>query len=124
MKSLWLKKTYGPALLILACVLGQSLAWAQDPQSDEEYSRARRLVGTWRVQVSLRNCETGAVLGPPFQSYDSFARGGTAAGTTMNAAFAPGQRTTDFGVWSHTGGDRYSAASEAFLLFETELFRA
>ncbi|MGI9102587.1 MAG: hypothetical protein ACR2IF_09110 [Terriglobales bacterium] len=78
---------------------------------------ATGLTGTWRVQVSVINCSTGQTIGPTFSSLLSFARGGTLTGTTRNSAFQPGQRTSDFGVWSQTGSNTYSADSEAFLLF-------
>jgi len=74
------------------------------------------LQGTWRVQVTLYNCQTGQKA-PPFSSILSFNRGGTMIGNTSNAAFQPGQRTPDLGSWSHIGGNNYQAASEAYILF-------
>jgi hypothetical protein len=55
-----------------------------------------------------------------FTSMLSFAAGGTLSGTTVNAAFAPGQRTSDYGVWSREpGAHRYSAVSRALIAFST-----
>src|SRR5260370_37834237 len=77
------------------------------------------LQGTWRVQVQPYDCQTNAPLGKPFASLLSFADGGTMSETTSSPAFAPGQRTSGFGVWSHEGRHAYSAKSVAFLLFTT-----
>jgi len=81
-----------------------------------------RIEGTWRVTVTQKLCETGTPIGLPFQSLVTFARGGTLSGTTANAAFQPGQRSGDFGVWTHTGGNNYSAVDEAFILFSAGAF--
>ncbi len=75
------------------------------------------LAGTWKVQVSLQNCMTHAPLGPPFLSMLAFAGNGTLSGTTQNPAFAPGQRTSDYGIWKRTGRHTFTAASEAYILF-------
>ena len=80
---------------------------------------ANGLGGTWRVQVQQQNCATGQPLGPAFQSLLSFHDGGTMSGTTSNPSFAPGQRTSDYGVWSYQGNQTYSAASEALILFNS-----
>jgi hypothetical protein len=81
-----------------------------------------RIEGTWRVTVTQKVCETGVLIGLPFQSLLTFARGGTLGGTTANAAFQPGQRSGDFGVWARTGGQNYSARGEAFILFSAGAF--
>jgi hypothetical protein len=78
--------------------------------------------GTWRVTVTQKVCETGVPIGPPFQSLLTFARGGTLSGTTASAAFHPGQRSGDFGVWTQTRGRNYSALDEAFILFTAGTF--
>jgi hypothetical protein len=75
------------------------------------------LSGTWRVQVTLQNCATGAPMGPAFQSLLAFHDGGTMSGTTANPAFAAGQRSSDFGVWDFQGNQTYTAVSEAYILF-------
>lgn len=45
-------------------------------------SQARKLEGTWRVQVTLRDCQTGAELRPPAPALLTFAKGGTLTETT------------------------------------------
>jgi hypothetical protein len=101
------------AFLAGALVLGAGItASAQSEQSRDG------LKGTWRVQVTQYDCSTGATR-PPFWSLVSFARGGTLTETTSAPAFLPGQRTPGYGVWSSIDEDRYSAVSEAFILFDS-----
>jgi len=75
-------------------------------------SKARRLEGTWEVQVTLRNCQTGAALrtAPAFLT---FAQGGTLVETT--AVFSSAQRSPGHGFWEHTGGKTFKAVSKAFI---------
>jgi hypothetical protein len=75
--------------------------------------------GVWLVQVTLRNCDTGAPMGPPFTSLLTFAHGGTVVETPGSLAFAPGQRSNGHGYWAHDGGRRYSQQMVALLLFTT-----
>jgi hypothetical protein len=58
------------------------------------------IVGTWTVQVTLRDCTTGAPLGPPFNSLVTFHDGGTLSESAGSLAFAPGQRSAGHGVWT------------------------
>lgn len=94
-----------------------SLGLAASASADSGHSTAA-LEGTWRMEVTTRNCATGAPL-LAFRSYLTFARGGALTGTTSSPAFKPGQRTSDHGVWRKTGGHMYEAASEAFILFDS-----
>src|SRR6267378_6555475 len=64
------------------------------------------LKGAWRVQVTVRNCQTGVAL-RTFPSLFSFAKGGTLSVTT--AGQLPALSTTGLGVWRHTDGHAYSA---------------
>src|ERR1700754_2272875 len=75
-------------------------------------SKARRLEGTWQVQVTLQNCQTGAALrtSPAFLT---FAQGGTLVETTT--VFSSAQRSPGHGFWEHTGGKTFKAVSKAFL---------
>jgi len=93
--------------------LGQSR-----PQADQSDPLAAKLEGTWRVSVTLRNCDSGTTM-PPFQSLLTFARGGTLTGTTSSPDFLPGQRSPDHGVWSPAGGHAFRAVEEAFILFDS-----
>jgi hypothetical protein len=94
--------------------LGQSR-----PQAGPGDPLAAKLEGTWRVAVSLRNCDSMSKTLPPFQSLLTFARGGTLTGTTSSPNFLPGQRSPDYGVWSSAGGHAFRAVQEAFILFDS-----
>ena len=86
---------------------------AEQPQTTgESQSEASKLEGTWRVQVTLRNCQTGADI-RTFSSLIAFARGGTR--TEITAGSSPALRSPALGTWRHTGGHTYSAMSEAYL---------
>jgi len=80
--------------------------------------RESRLVGTWRMQVTPKNCQTGQP-GPGFDVLLSFARGGTMTEVMNAQAFQPGQRTAGLGVWDHERGNRYKAVWDAFVLFDS-----
>jgi glucosamine 6-phosphate synthetase-like amidotransferase/phosphosugar isomerase protein len=107
-KSLVAGLTLLSALALVGVILPPSALVAQAQQESE----ARKLQGTWRVQVTLRNCQSGQVL-RTFPAMLTFAQGGTLTGTTT--AFSPAVRSPDHGVWRHTGWHTYSAATEAFL---------
>jgi hypothetical protein len=82
-------------------------------------AQSTALEGTWLVQVTLLTSCTGGTPLPPFASLLTFTRDGTLTGTTLNPAFAPGQRSSDHGVWSAGPGGTYAAASVAFITFTT-----
>ena len=99
------------AALVLAgmLVLGSGLtarARAQDAGSQNG------LQGTWRVQVTVHDCQTGQAL-RTFPALFAFAKGGTLTATT--AGQLPSLSTPNLGVWRHTYGHTYSAVSEAFV---------
>jgi hypothetical protein len=78
------------------------------------------LIGTWRVQVTLVDCQTGTPLSPTaFPSLLTFAFGGTMAEDTTNPAFGPGQRGGGQGVWDYRGRGTYGARSVAFINYTT-----
>jgi len=83
----------------------------EDPGGGE--SDARKLEGTWRVQVTLRDCLTEDGLGNPFAAMVTFARGGTL--TSADSGFNPALRGPGHGIWRHDGGHTYRALTEAFL---------
>ena len=66
------------------------------------------LAGTWMVQVTLRDCGTGAAIAAPVHSLVTFHRGGTLSESVGPTSFAPGQRSPGHGVWSHIGQGAYS----------------
>jgi hypothetical protein len=85
-------------------------------------NREGRLQGTWRVQLNPRNCQTGAPI-PSFAVLLSFARGGTLTEVLNAQALLPGQRTPGLGVWGHTHGNTYKGVWEAFILFDSPVFK-
>jgi hypothetical protein len=83
-----------------------------------EHPRFEGITGTWQVEVTTYNCETG-VANPPFSSLLTFDALGTLTGTTANPVFAPGQRSPDHGIWKRVGRNSFTAVTEAFIEFST-----
>ena len=115
MKSRLVKSIYGVALasvltLVGAAFLTPTLGVKAGSQGKSE-GQARKLEGTWRVQVTIRVCQTGAEI-RTFPSLVTFAQGGTMTETT--SAASPALRGPGHGVWQHTVGHSYSALFEAF----------
>jgi len=90
-------------------VLGSGLTARAQLQDAESHNG---LEGTWRLQVTVRDCQTGQAL-RTFPAMFTFAKGGTLSVTT--AGQLPSLSTTGLGVWRHTDGHTYSAVSEAFV---------
>jgi hypothetical protein len=109
------------AIVIGALVLLSpgATAWAQAGDS-----QARTLHGVWSLIVTVRDCDTGEPLGPPFRSLVTFHQGGTISESVGSLAFAPGQRTPAHGLWAHDGGQSYGLRMIAAILFETTTFQA
>ena len=78
-----------------------------------------KLVGTWEVQITQVDCQSGTQLGPPFTSLLTFTQGGTMYEDTENPAFGHGQRGGGQGTWSKTGESTYSAMSKALIKYTT-----
>ena len=70
------------------------------------------LEGTWRAQVTVRDCQTGVTL-RAFPAMFAFAKGGTVTFTT--AGQLPSVATPGLGAWHHVDGHTYSAVSEVFI---------
>jgi hypothetical protein len=114
MNSRLLKRFFVVAVLVLAGALILPLGRGTSAHSDE--GDEGRLQGTWRVTVTLHNCQTGAPL-VSFPSLLTFASGHTLIEVTSSPAFLPGQRTPGLGVWSRTDEHTFRAVSDAFILF-------
>jgi len=108
----------GIALLALL-VLASPPLHAEAVSATEESSVAR-IVGVWRVTVTLRNCDTGAPLGPPFQSLVTFERDGIVRETAGSLAFAPNQRSDGHGTWKQMGPGSFRQRTINLLRFTTE----
>ena len=96
--------------LLVALAAGIFAMPARATQASE--SQAGKLEGTWRVQVTIRDCQSGAAL-RTFPAMLTFAQGGTLTETTTG--FPPALRSPGHGVWEKIGGHNYRAVSEAFL---------
>ena len=75
------------------------------------------IVGTWLVQVTLRSCQSGAALGPAFNSLVTFHADGTLTEAAAATSFAPGQRTPAHGTWTRSGPRTYQQHMLALILF-------
>jgi hypothetical protein len=107
--------------LAISCLAAAFLVSASVPaRAEPDASSERGLVGTWTIQVTLRNCTTGAPLGPAFNSLVTFHGDGTLSETAASLAFAPGQRSPGQGAWSRRRGHSYRQEMIALLLFDTE----
>ena len=99
------------AALVLAglLVLGSGLtATAQSANAGSPNG----LEGTWRVQLTVSDCQTGQVL-RTFPTLFAFAKGGTVTFTT--AGQLPSLATPGLGTWHHMDDHTYSAVSEVFI---------
>lgn len=109
-------KTFSIAAIVMFAAI--SLAPSATGQSNgiEREDDHSTLAGTWRVQVTVFDCKTGAVQ-RSFPALFAFAKGGTV--TTTTAGQFPAVYTSGFGVWQHTGGRTYTAVLENFAFSPT-----
>jgi hypothetical protein len=91
--------------LLFALTVAISTSNAQDGNSGD-------LSGTWLTQVTLRVCQTGAVI-REFPATNSFHVGGTMTDATAGSSAA--QRTAGLGKWEKVTGHTYTATTFAFL---------
>ena len=94
------KKTIGGVALAIAM-----FATFGTQKASSQQGGGGRLEGTWDVQLTLRNCQTGAAI-RTFPELATFMFGGTMLSSTSGipqTLKTPGQ-----GVWSHVGGHMYS----------------
>jgi hypothetical protein len=98
MKKMSLKAISGVALALILL-----LAAAQIPASGQN-GKASRIEGTWRVALTIRNCQTGAEIATA-QGLNTFIPGGSMIGTP---SANPALLRTGHGVWEHTGGQSFT----------------
>ncbi len=108
------------ALVAAGTCAGSLTAVAQTENREFE---GRTLEGSWTVQVTQLNCETGAPLGSPFLSLLTFAKGGTLVETTSNPMFFPAVRGPGHGVWSYSNDRSFKAVSVAFITLDGALVK-
>jgi hypothetical protein len=113
------------ATLALLSLLTSTIAFAEsrearaDAPDGQSRSQAKRLEGTWVTEVTIRDCNTGAIV-REFQALNTFAQGGTLIDTTT--AVGPALRSPGHGTWEKIGGHRFRAFSLAFLFNPTNVW--
>jgi hypothetical protein len=110
-------KTIGSAALAILMMA----AFAQIPASAQSVAAEGKLlqptkntqgfVGTWDVQVTITNCQTGAPI-ISFPSLTSFLSGGTVIDSTSR--MPQSLKTPGHGVWTHLTGQRYRFKFKSF----------
>jgi hypothetical protein len=101
----------GTAAMLLAGMLVLGFGLRATAQSVDDGSN-NGLEGTWRAQVTVRDCLTGVAL-RAFPATFAFAKGGTVTFTT--AGQLPSVATPGLGAWHHMDGHTYTAVSEVFI---------
>lgn len=112
-------KVLGHCLGGSAAIMLAATAIAGTPERFD-HGNFEGITGTWQVEVTTYNCDTG-VANPAFTSLLTFDASGTMTGTTANPIFAPGQRSPDHGVWKRAGRNAFTAVTEAFIEFSTPI---
>ncbi len=117
MKSRIVKSIYGVALVSVLTLVGTNLlTQTRGAHAQNQEAQARKLEGTWRVEITQIICDTGGFI-RTFPALVTFARGGTL--NAPAAGSSPARVSPDYGTWQHTGGHTYSAVSEALLFSPT-----
>lgn len=80
---------------------------------------AKALEGVWAMSLTLRDCASGAALGPPFRSLLTFHAGGTLSESAGTTQFAAGQRSPGHGLWAYSGSQTYAVRFVSMILFDT-----
>lgn len=132
MKNIFLKTIGTTALTVLMlATLAQISVSAQDIVNEEktdaqtqqdssaQRANARILEGVWNIQVTRRDCQTGAAM-VSFPTMSTFMRGGTMS--DYGIAMAPAGRGPGHGVWSYVSGRRYTSAFQFFLFGADGIF--
>ena len=100
------KATAVATLGIALIVAGQQLP----AQSGGENALARRIQGTWLLQATLRDCNTGAeITNSTFPALHTFLSGGAMLSNPATSGLSTGH-----GVWTHTGGDTFKNTIRLF----------
>jgi len=109
----------GRSAVVLSMGLGLVLSAASAARGQQSNAQAPTVEGVWSMQVTIRDCATGAALAPPVRSLVTFAAGGTLHESVGGGGFAPGQRSDGHGTWSHKGGQTYDQRFVSMINFAT-----
>lgn len=122
MKNKFLKTIGGTMLAILMVTMFTQISVsAQDSNNEESNAQIRenassenadRLEGVWNVQVTRRDCQTGAVIGIG-PAILTFIRGGTMH--DFGTGRPPSTRSPGYGVWSSNANGQYTDAFQFFI---------
>ena len=104
-----MKKTYLKAISGTALVAIVVLAGALVPASGSN-GKGRRIEGTWLVELTLRNCQTGAAIATG-TALNTFLAGGSMISAP---GVSPALIGTGHGVWEHVGGRNFSNTAVVF----------
>ena len=101
----------GKATAVFTLGIALIVAGRQLPaQTGGENALARRIEGTWLLQATLRQCDTGAEIpNSTFPALHTFLSGGA-----MLSNPAASGLSTGHGVWTHTGGDTFQNTIRLF----------
>ena len=88
-------------LSILAVMAGPARADGAGPRAIE---------GVWAMSLTLRDCATGAPLGPPFRSLLTFHTGGTLSESAGTTRVRPRSALPGHGLWSRSGAQHVRGA--------------
>jgi hypothetical protein len=113
MKIISLRAICGLALTVFLVISATQLS-AAGPNG-----KAKRLEGTWSVQVTARNCDTGAEI-ITFPAKTTFLAGGDTILTP--SVSSPFLRSTGHGVWEHSGGRSFANTVELFVYAQDHTF--
>ena len=95
-------------VLIFGCVLLPA-------QNGGENGLGRRIEGTWLVQGTLRDCNTGAEIpNSTFPALHTFLSGGAMLSNPATIGLSTGH-----GVWTHAGGDGFQNTIRLFAFTPT-----
>jgi hypothetical protein len=106
------RKSFSRISIVAMVVCGLLAAGASALARSDNAGSHNGLQGAWRLQVTVRDCQTGEAQ-RTFPALFTFATGGTLTVTT--AGQPPSLSTPGLGVWRHTVGHSYRAVSEAFV---------
>lgn len=109
----------GLATVMIVMGVAAIMSTAGAASAQQSHSQARTLEGVWQVQVTIRNCATGAALAPPVHSLVTFAADGTLRESVSGGGFAPGQRSDGHGIWTRNGGHTYDQRFVTMINFAT-----
>ena len=101
----------GKATAVVALGIALTFAVRQLPaQSGGENALGRRIEGTWLLQATLRQCDTGAEI--PNSTVPALHT--VLSGGAMLSNPATSGLSTGHGVWTHTGGDTFKKTIRLF----------